>query len=1111
MDQQGKRILIVDDSQENSDLLGMMLGMDGYAVVSARDGVEALEKLRAGTFDLIISDVLMPRMDGFQLCREVKMDDQLKTIPVVFYTGQYTDVRDEELCQSLGVALYLVKPVRRDKLLSSIRQLLAERAGDENVPAPQPLLDEDTFSSAHVERMTAKLTRQIEELERERANLQSIFNAAQVGMLLIDGEGAVIRVNEVMTQLVGKEAAALLSRQPGDGMCCVHAATVAAGCGHSAACSECFIRNTFTAVLRNGKEIRGVEAANRLIIDGEERNFYFSLSAAPILLDGRRHVLLSIADITDRKRAEETLRYNEERLRDITYSMADWVWEVDGNGLYIYSSEKGFDLLGRPHEEIIGRTPFDFMVPDEAARVAAIFSEVAANKLPIKDMENWIVRKDGNALCVLTNGVPILDGEGNLKGYRGVDKDITERRRAEDELLEANRRLQETTAHANQMAAQAGKANVAKSEFLANMSHEIRTPMNGVIGMIGLLLDTELNEDQRRYAETVRNSGESLLALLNDILDFSKIEAHKLDLEVLDFDLRGLMDDFASMLALRAHDKGLEFICAAAPDVPSSLRGDPGRLRQVLNNLTGNSVKFTHKGEIAVRASLLSETEDDALIRFSVKDTGIGIPANKRGLLFQKFSQMDASTTRTYGGTGLGLAISKQLSELMGGEVGVESEEGQGSEFWFTARFAKQAEREHSATPAAAIRGAHILVVDDNATNREVLMVRLLAWGVRSEEAPDGPRGLMALYQAQAAGDPFQLAILDMQMPGMDGASLARVIKSDEKLQDTRLVLFSSLGQRGDARQMQEIGFAAYLTKPVRQTELLGCLSAVMAGTVVGSLTQPLVTRHRVREIRRGVVRILLAEDNITNQLVAVGILKKLGLRADAVANGLEAVKALETVPYDLVLMDVQMPELNGIEATLRIRDPNSAVRNHQIPIIAMTANAMQGDREKCLEAGMNDYVSKPISPPALAEVLDKWLPQETAAATQQPVVQSEQVAAASAAPIFDQAGMLARMMDDEELARTVAGGFLEDLPKQITILKDFLKAGDVPGSERQAHSIKGASANVGGEALRAVALEMEQAAKAGDLQSVAARLPELDNRLALLSEAMNEFIRGGQ
>ena len=687
------------------------------------------------------------------------------------------------------------------------------------------------------------------------------------------------------------------------------------------------------------------------------------------LLLGFIYALLRRTDAGIRAQQGE-LRKNAQFFKAIYETSSDNIHVLDTSGRISSTNRKNMAATGYAEDEFIGKAIFDFFSPASQKVFQEQFPVLMEQGHNRSEVE--FVCKDGSIRTMDCTASAVRNDSGAIICFIAFQRDITERKRAESVLLETNRRLAAATAKAEM-------ANVAKGEFLANMSHEIRTPMNGVIGMTGLLLDTELSEEQRRYAEVVRNSGEALLALLNDILDFSKIEAGKLEMEMLDFDLRALLHDFSATGALCAHEKGIAFICAADRDVPAYLRGDPGRLRQVLTNLTGNAVKFTHQGEIAVRAGLVFETAEAALVRFSIKDTGIGIPAERREFLFQKFTQADASTTRRYGGTGLGLAISKQLVEMMGGEIGVESVDGHGSEFWFTARLAKQAERTtKESLPPADLRGTHILIVDDNAATRQVLMAQLQASGVRAEEAPDSTAALQELRRAGNAGDPFQAAVVDLQMRGMDGSELARAIKSDEMLRDTRLVLMTSLGQRGDARKMEEIGFAAYLTKPVRQDEIIGCLSAVLAGAA-GEPPPPIVTRHAIRELRRGAVRILLAEDNLTHQQVAVGLLKRLGLRADAVANGAEAIEALESLPYDLVLMDVQMPVLDGLEATRQIRDPHSAVLNHEIPIIAMTANAMQSDRNECLDAGMNDYVSKPVSRPALAEALDKWLPKEAA------------------------------------------------------------------------------------------------------------------------------------
>ena len=778
---------------------------------------------------------------------------------------------------------------------------------------------------------------------------------------------------------------------------------------------------------------------------------------------------------------------------------------------FVEVNDSFLKTLGYERSDIIGKSADElemFSEPEKQARIARKLQSEGR----IADLELRVRRKDGMLLYGLFSGEKIIN-QGQ-EYFLTVMVDITDRKKAEKELMETNRQLEDATVRANDMAAQAEMANFAKSEFLANMSHEIRTPMNGVIGMTGLLLDTELNAEQRRYAETVRASGESLLGLINDILDFSKIEAGKLNLEILDFDLQSLLDDFAATLALQAHQKGLELVCGMSPDIPPLLRGDPGRLRQILANLAGNAVKFTHSGEVSIRVTLESDTPEDVLLRFSVADTGIGIPLEKLKVLFQKFSQVDASTTRKYGGTGLGLAISKQLAEMMGGEIGVQSEAKKGSEFWFTVRLVKQPpQAAEKMSKLANLAGVRALIVDDNATNLDILKTRMESWDIRVFAASDGPSALEALKRACDENDPFRVAVIDMQMPEMDGGELGRAIKSDERLMETRMVLLTSLGVRGDSRRFKEIGFDAYLTKPARPFELKAVLSSILSTRTEGSPEpQGITTRHTVREIRnlfadQG-VRILLAEDNFTNQQVAMGILKKLGLRADAVADGREALEALRAIPYDLVLMDVQMPEMDGLEATRQIRNPRSLILNQNIPVIAMTAHAMAGDREKCLKAGMNGYVSKPVDPLALANELEKWIGKDTPGTEQTAVSLEEEkmpdeAEEVGAFQIFDRAALLKRLMEDEGLAETIVAGFLDDMPKQMAALRSFVEKGQAEQAGGQAHKIKGAAGNVTALAFQETAYDMERAGKAGDVASLQRLLPELEQRFLQLKARM--------
>ncbi len=677
------------------------------------------------------------------------------------------------------------------------------------------------------------------------------------------------------------------------------------------------------------------------------------------------------------ERTSAALRTSEAFLNSLVENIPVNVFRKDAKGRLTYANKRYCTRWNTQLSDILGKTDFEISPPELAQKYADDDRRVMESRQPL-ETEEIDAKPNGEMSWIQIIKVPIIDADGQVAGIQGMFWDVTERRQAAEALRSAKE--------------EAEAAARAKSEFLANMSHELRTPMNGVIGMTGLLMDTPLAPHQREFTETIRSSAETLLTIVNDILDFSKIEAGKLTIESLDFELLDAVEGTLDLLAERAQAKGVELASSVPAGVPTRLRGDPGRLRQVLINLVGNAIKFTEKGEVVVRVAAESETEDEAVLRFSVSDTGIGISREAQGRLFEAFSQADSSTTRRYGGTGLGLAISKRLVALMDGRIGLDSEAGKGTTFWFTARFVKQAPAAQDLDSAPGdLTRLRVLVVDDNATSRQILRHQIFAWKMQRGSAAGGSEALEILRAASAAGKPYDVALLDMQMPEMDGLTLARMIKSDPAIAGTRLVILTSLGHVMNTAELRARGIDGYLVKPVKQSRLYDCLVEVMgrAGSAVAheapaaapeaaTSSQPGAAEVPAKT-RLSKVRILLAEDNRVNQKVALGQLHKIGCEARAVSSGLEVLEALKEADYDVILMDCQMPDLDGYEATQAIRRleqaEGGAFARARIHIIAMTANAMQGDREKCLESGMDDYVTKPVRLSDLQRALERWQP----------------------------------------------------------------------------------------------------------------------------------------
>jgi two-component system, sensor histidine kinase and response regulator len=669
----------------------------------------------------------------------------------------------------------------------------------------------------------------------------------------------------------------------------------------------------------------------------------------------------------ERCRAEAAVRDSETKFRSVAESASDAIVSADATGQIISWNKAAHRIFGYSETEALASSLTSLM-PElyRAAHEAGIVRHDSTGETFVtgKSVELAGRRKDGSEFPLELSLNSWLTGAERF--YCGIIRDITARKLIEVELKQARDAALESVR--------------LKSDFLANMSHEIRTPMNGVIGMAGLLLETDLTPSQREDAATIQSSAEALLVIINDILDFSKIEAGMMRFENIDFELRGLVEAPVELLAERAQLKGLELASLVYSDVPTALKGDPGRLRQVLTNLIGNAIKFTNRGEVVVIVTRMSETPTSVTLRFEIRDSGIGISAEVQRVLFQPFTQADGSTTRKHGGTGLGLAISKQLIELMGGEVGIDSMPGDGATFWFTARFDKQLVPGTSGEPAGNLSGARVLIVEDNGATRNILNHQTTSWRMIATEADSGKQALELLRTGAMKGEPFDIAVLDLVMPDIDGFQLAEAIKSDATIASVALVLLPPFGKRGHGERAKQAGIAAYLPKPVRQSHLHDCLTEVLARSFSNEpgLLPPLVTRHSLREAESkqkvkafSSLRILIAEDNLVNQKVALRQLYSLGYRAEAVPNGRELLRALESCEVDIILMDCQMPEMDGFAATAEIRRREGTARH--TPIIAMTANALDGDREACLAAGMDDYLSKPVKSESLRLKLEHW------------------------------------------------------------------------------------------------------------------------------------------
>ncbi|MFO0809590.1 MAG: PAS domain S-box protein [Gemmataceae bacterium] len=890
-----------------------------------------------------------------------------------------------------------------------------------------------------------------EQLRQTTSELRAIFQAFPDSYFRIDGEGTVLDYNS-------GRSSPLLERAP-----------------TRRVLTEVFPADVAEQVREAIQWIRDTNTPTSVeygaSVGSESRHFEGRL----VPLYGRQ-VLLIVRDITMRKQAEAQLQESERRFRTMADEAPVMIWMNDSHGRTEYLNRPRLEFSGKTLVQEITDGWTSLYPPADRERLDTLLREKTEARLRYT-VELQMRRHDGVYRWLLVHGVPRFAASGEFAGYIGISVDITAIKEAHAEL------------HRAKEAAEA--ANRAKSEFLANMSHEIRTPMNGILGMTQLALDTDLTVEQRDYLRTVQSSAKALLTVINDILDFSKIEAGKMELEPITFAPRETVGDTMKTLALRAQQKGLELAYRVAPDVPPAVTGDPGRLRQILMNLVGNAIKFTEVGEVAVDIHQASSESDEVVLGFSVRDTGIGIPASKIDTIFRPFEQADSSTTRRFGGTGLGLTISARLVELMGGQIDVCSEPGVGSTFRFTAHFkAADAAPVMGVGAIERLTGQSVLVVDDNETNRRILDEVLRAWHMKPTLADSGSAALVELHKARANSQRFSLILLDAMMPEMDGFMLADELKKHPELTQATIMMLSSADRQQDAGRCREAGVAAYLVKPIEQTDLLNAIFRLLGAQACDSV--PAGAAPAATCAGR---RLLLAEDNVINQRLGVRLLEKLGHSVTVVGNGIDAIAAWHMGSFDAILMDVQMPEMDGFEATAAIRSQETG--RSRVPIIALTAHAMKGDRERCLAAGMDEYVTKPIQADDLRRALDVVL---TATHSACPQTESQE------RPL-DKAALLDRVSHSVEFLRELTDVYREESPRLLGEIRDAVEQGNAVRLRLAAHTLKGAVSNFGAARAVDAAQRLELLGNAGDLVAAAEALPRLENALREFEPALDRLI----